>query len=161
MNDTPPLTMLEKRRIEAAILGEVYEVLRERHGKDEAQQVIGTAVKRSATTQSQELRDQQEGHDLLSLAELTKQWETGGALSREVLEKTPEVYDFNTVHCSYAKMYQEMGLGEIGHLLSCIRDQNFASGFNPDIELTVTQTIMEGAEFCDFRYRMRDDNKGS
>jgi hypothetical protein len=28
-------------------------------------------------------------------------------------------------------------------------------GFNPEIELRRTQTIMEGAEHCDFRYRKR------
>ena len=27
-------------------------------------------------------------------------------------------------------------------------------GFNPAIELTRTQTIMEGAPFCDFRFRL-------
>ena len=156
MNDEP-MTMLEKRRIEAAILGEVYDVLVDRHGKAEAEAVIGAAVMQSATTQASELRDHEEGDDLLSLAALTKRWEAGGALKRDIMVKTAETYEFDMTHCAYAQMYNEMGLGHIGHLLSCIRDQNFAAGFNPDIELTVTQTIMQGAPHCDFRYRMCKD----
>jgi len=35
-----------------------------------------------------------------------------------------------------------------------------AEGFGPDIKLTRTQTIMQGADHCDFRYR-RDAGGGS
>jgi hypothetical protein len=37
-------------------------------------------------------------------------------------------------------MYHEMGLGEIGHLLSCARDEKFIVGYAPDVELTRTTT---------------------
>jgi hypothetical protein len=45
-----------------------------------------------------------------------------------------------------------MGLGEIGHLLSCQRDGTFCQGYDERLELTRTQTIMQGASHCDFRY---------
>ena len=156
-----PLPMLEKRRIEAAILGEVYHVLKERHGTSEAREIIGAAVIKSAVAQGQEFRDKHTAKngttDLTDLAALGAQWEMNGALKREVLVKKPDQYDFNMVHCAYAKMYSDMGLAEIGDLLSCNRDQTFCQGFNPDMELTVTQTIMQGADYCDFRYKMRSD----
>ncbi len=38
------------------------------------------------------------------------------------------------------------------------RDYTLAQGFNPAIELTRTQTIMEGAPFCDFRFRLSGSN---
>lgn len=151
----PILPMLEKRRIEAAILGEVYEVLKERYGKDDAQSVIGDAVIKSAVAQGQGFRDQHGETDLMDLAALGAQWEMGGALKREILVQKPDQYDFNMTHCAYAKMYADMGLAEIGGLLSCNRDQTFCQGFNPAMELTVTQTIMQGADYCDFRYKMR------
>jgi hypothetical protein len=50
-------------------------------------------------------------------------------------------------------MYRELGLEDLGATLSCLRDFELARGFNPDIELTRTKTIMEGAAFCDFRFR--------
>jgi hypothetical protein len=54
-------------------------------------------------------------------------------------------------------MYHAMGLGEIGHLLSCARDSEFIAGYDPRVELTRTSTIMQGGKRCDFRYRMRDE----
>ena len=50
-------------------------------------------------------------------------------------------------------MYTRLGLAELGGLLSCARDAAMIDGFNPEIAFTRTQTIMEGATHCDFRYR--------
>ena len=41
--------------------------------------------------------------------------------------------------------------------MSCCRDEPYSRGFNPDLRLTRTRTIMEGAADCDFRYRLIDD----
>jgi hypothetical protein len=50
-----------------------------------------------------------------------------------------------------------LGLGDIGHLLSCRRDGTFCEGYDPKLKLTRTQTIMRGASHCDFRYRYVTD----
>jgi hypothetical protein len=50
-------------------------------------------------------------------------------------------------------MYTELGLAEIGDLLSCTRDYIFPLGYDPELTLTRTTTIMSGAARCDFRYR--------
>jgi hypothetical protein len=50
-------------------------------------------------------------------------------------------------------MYRALGLAELGSSLSCQRDFSLIEGFNPAIQLTRTQTIMEGAPFCDFRFQ--------
>jgi hypothetical protein len=50
-------------------------------------------------------------------------------------------------------MPKELGEPELGFLLVCSSDFPFAEGFGPDIKLTGTQTIMQGASHCDFRYR--------
>jgi hypothetical protein len=57
--------------------------------------------------------------------------------------------------CRYAELYHALGIPELGTLLSCNRDYALIEGFNPDVDLTRTQTIMEGATYCDFRYRRR------
>jgi hypothetical protein len=150
--------MLEKRRIEAAIIKNVFDVLMEKYTRKEAEEVISQAVIRSAIEQGKEFRKMHGGEpDLEDFAALAKLWEMSGALERKVLEKTPERLDFDMVYCGYAEMYKEMGLADIGHLLSCNRDGTFCTGFNPNIKLTRTQTIMEGASHCDFRYRMTND----
>jgi hypothetical protein len=56
--------------------------------------------------------------------------------------------------CRYAEMYRELGMADLGRVLSCNRDGAFCMGFNPAIQLTRTQTIMEGAACCDFRYAL-------
>jgi hypothetical protein len=56
------------------------------------------------------------------------------------------------VQCRYAETYKAMGLGEIGHLPSCNRDGAFCEGYDPRLKLERTQTIMQGASYCDFKY---------
>jgi hypothetical protein len=50
-------------------------------------------------------------------------------------------------------MYRRLGLEDLGATLSCQRDFALAEGFSADIALERTQTLMEGAPFCDFRFR--------
>ncbi|MEO0547843.1 MAG: L-2-amino-thiazoline-4-carboxylic acid hydrolase [Pseudomonadota bacterium] len=54
-------------------------------------------------------------------------------------------------------MCRAMGMAEVGHILSCRRDGTFCTGYNPNIKLDRTQTIMQGASYCDFRYRWEDN----
>ena len=44
---------------------------------------------------------------------------------------------------------------DLGAVLSCNRDYSLIEGFNPEIELVRTQTIMQGAPCCTFRYARR------
>jgi len=73
----------------------------------------------------------------------------------DVLEQSEEKFSFNVTRCRYAEMYRALGIPEIGALLSCNRDFSLVEGFNPDVKLTRTQTVMEGASHCDFRFELR------
>ncbi|MCS6910033.1 MAG: L-2-amino-thiazoline-4-carboxylic acid hydrolase [Anaerolineales bacterium] len=79
-------------------------------------------------------------------------WTKDDALELEVLEQNEQRLSFNVRRCRYAEMYRALGIPELGALLSCNRDFALIEGFNPEVTLTRTQTIMEGALFCDFRY---------
>ena len=79
-------------------------------------------------------------------------WTRGGTLDVVVREKSADSFAFDVVRCRYAEMYRDMGLGEIGHLLSCQRDGTFCEGYDKNLKLKRTQTIMQGASHCDFRY---------
>src|SRR5690606_2505696 len=93
-----------------------------------------------------------EGTSLQHFVDMSKLWQKEDALKIEVRRKTDTEYDFDVVRCRYAEMYREMGLGEIGHLLSCQRDGSFCEGYDPKLKMKRTQTIMQGASPCDFRY---------
>ena len=149
--------ILERRRLEAALLKHVYEVIAARSGEEEARAVIGTAVSKAAIEHGRSMADDlgraPDFDDFLAIMPL---WTKDDALQIEVLDSGPDRLDFNVTRCRYAEMYREMGLGDIGHLLSCNRDGDFCIGYNPDMTLDRSQTIMQGASHCNFRYRMAD-----
>lgn len=150
---TTGLSMLEKRRIEAEMLKHVYETLKASHGVDAAKAAIAEAVRRSSIEQAQRFAAEQGTTSLDAFIALAPLWTKEDALAIEVIERTPASFDYNVTRCRYAEMYKAMGLGEIGHLLSCQRDGTFCEGYDRKLTLTRTQTIMEGASHCDFRYR--------
>jgi hypothetical protein len=77
------------------------------------------------------------------------------ALQIDVLEQNEGAFSFNVTRCRYAEMYRALGVPELGALLSCNRDGALIQGFNPQVEFSRSQTIMEGAAHCDFRYVLK------
>jgi hypothetical protein len=147
------LSMLEKRKIEAEILKEVYLTLKESHGEAVAKKTIAESVRRSAIEQARAFANAAPGGtSLKAFQDVMPLWTKGGALEIEVKEESAATFTFNVVRCRYAETYKAMGLGEIGHLLSCNRDGAFCEGYDPKLKLERTQTIMQGASHCDFKY---------
>jgi hypothetical protein len=81
------------------------------------------------------------------------QFARGDAIDYRVREQSHDAYDIDVTACRYAQFYHELGEPELGFLLICSADFWMAEGFGPDIKLTRTQTIMQAASHCDFRYR--------
>jgi hypothetical protein len=54
-------------------------------------------------------------------------------------------------------MYEQMGARDLGFLLSCNRDFAAFEGMAPELDFNRTQTRMQGASHCDFRYRTKDE----
>lgn len=155
-----PLPIIERRRIEAELLKEVYETLAERYGKEEAKQLISESVRRSSIALAAQFAARAEGGtSLQSFIDIQSNWTAENALEIEPVYRDDNRFDFNVTRCRYAEMYKAMGLGEIGGLLSCNRDGSFCEGYDPKLKMTRTQTIMEGASHCDFRYRYEADAK--
>jgi len=155
-----PLPILQQRRIEANILKHVYENLSERFGKEQAREIVQETVSQSAIEQGKTFADQIDGDpNLKDFYDILPLWSRDGALEIDVLEASPDKLDFNVKRCRYSEMYREMGIGEIGDLLSCQRDGDFCIGYNAEIEFRRTQTIMGGASHCDFRYSLVQDQE--
>ena len=74
------------------------------------------------------------------------------ALAYDVIEQSHDAFAFDVKRCAYAEFYKAMGEPELGFLLVCTADFATAEGFGSDVTLTRTQTIMQGAPHCDFRY---------
>lgn len=152
------LPILEQRRIEANIIKPIFEAMVERLGKKQAAEILSVAITRDSISQGAAYAaGEKDPATLESFHHLLPQWKANGALEVEMLEETAEKVHYNVTRCKYAEMYQEMGLAEIGHILSCGRDGTFCTGYNPNIKLERSQTIMQGASHCDFRYRWAEE----
>ena len=138
------LSMLEKRKIEAEILKEVYETLKASHGEEVARKTIAESVRRSAIEQAKAFAAAAPGGpSLKAFQDIQHLWTKGGSLEIEVKEQSDTSFAFNVVRCRYAETYKAMGLGAIGHLLSCNRDGAFSEGYDPKLKLDRPQTIMQ------------------
>jgi hypothetical protein len=87
-----------------------------------------------------------------AVASAFKTYARDDALTYDVIEQSQDAFAFDVTRCRYAEFYKELGEPELGFLLVCSADFDTAAGFGGDIKLTLTQTIMQGASHCDFRY---------
>jgi hypothetical protein len=147
--------VLKRREIEARILLPVIEALGKEFGKDRVVEIVRDVIVGVAQAQGREVAAQQGGTSLGHLAHALEDWQKGDAYRMDVLEQSDERFSFNVTRCRYAEMYRSLGIPELGALLSCNRDFALAEGFSSDIALTRTQTIMQGASHCDFRFVKR------
>ena len=145
--------VLTRREIEARILAPLVAALGEEFGRERVREVLRATIVRIAREQGHDLVQTMGGDTLDLFAESLKFWTQDNALEIDVLEQNGETFSFNVTRCRYAELYRSLGIPELGALLSCNRDYALVEGFNGDIELTRTQTIMEGAPCCDFHYR--------
>ena len=147
--------VLKRREIEARILMPVLEALGEEFGRDRVFEVARRVIVEVAQEQGRQLAERMGGNSLTHFAAALDDWKKGDAYRMDVLRQDEERFDFNVTRCRYAEMYRALGIPEVGALLSCNRDFALIEGFNRDVELERTQTIMGGATHCDFRFRRR------
>lgn len=156
MADLPTLT---KRRIQAEVIGPIFAEMAAAFGEEKASEILDAAIRKAAIAEGRAFAAKAPGGvtsmaDFIKLYEL---WTADGALEITVHAADDQKFDFDVTRCRYAETYREMGLGKIGHLLSCNRDGTFCQGYDPRIELDRQHTIMAGHARCTFRYKMRPE----
>lgn len=154
--DLSKVPLLARREIEARIVAPVIEALAPVCGRDKALEGVREAVAGLSRAWGAEMAAGNEERGLAVLDTLVELWSFDGALEVRELGHDDTRYDFDVTRCRYAEMYRELGLAELGLAMSCQRDFAFFEGFNPRIKLTRTQTIMAGADHCDFRFRLAE-----
>jgi hypothetical protein len=161
-DDTPAprLTLLQRREIEARIVGPLIRAFAAEFGEARTLEIVRTIIAELARTSGADIARTLGEQGLEAFAETLDRWKEGGALELDVLEQSARRLSFNVTRCRYAELYRALGLADIGTSLSCQRDFALVEGFNPAISLVRTQTIMEGAPFCDFRFRIDPEREG-
>ena len=146
------LGVLTRREIEARIMGPLLDALGDEFGRERVLEIARELIIQIARQQGAQIAESRGGSSLPHFAASLEDWKKDDALEMEVLEQSETSFSFNVTCCRYAELYRALGMPELGAILSCNRDFSLIEGFNPDIRLTRTQTIMAGAAFCDFRY---------
>ena len=154
--DLSQIGILARREIEARILAPVIKEFVKEIGRDRTLAIVEPIIISLAREAGGQLAKIVEGNSLDHFMKGFPMWTREDALTVQLLEQNPRKVSFNVTRCRYAEMYQELGIGDLGFLFSCNRDGALIQGFNPKIKFTRTQTIMQGAPFCDFRYEMKD-----
>ncbi len=151
-NDLP---LLERRRLEAAVLIPVIRAMQAEFGEEQVNRVVGEAIRGIARAQGERQRDRA---NIQSIAQLAAHMADGpgplseGSLTVEVVQRDETRFGFDVKRCQFMEMYEEMGARDLGFLLSCGRDFAMFEGLAPDVTFERTQTRMQGADHCDFRY---------
>jgi hypothetical protein len=150
-----PISHLQRRKIEGRVLIPFIEACRERLGDDAARDLVLETIRRMATEDGARWA-QTFGSGFAGLRRVAQDvWAGGGGMAVEMQEETADRLAFNITRCRYAEFYQELGLADLGALILCSRDFAMVEGFDGELKLTRTQTLMDGASHCDFRYRRR------
>jgi predicted hydrocarbon binding protein len=150
-----PVSLLQQRGIEAEVLIPFIRRLEREIGRDAAHRVARETIEEIARQQGRHVREALGRDDLEGFTHVKDSWGgAGGDLDIDTLRQDGERLEFNVVGCRFAEMYRQLGAEDLGFLLSCGRDFALSEGYSDGLVLERTQTIMQGASYCDFRYRL-------
>jgi len=154
------ITVIEQVRIQAQVLIPLVKALRAELGEERANAIVRNALGGVYRKLGEKWGQARGARDLGDkMASAFDRFAGGDALDYEVVKQAPDAFEVNVTGCRYAKLYNELGAPELGFLLVCSSDFAMAEGFGPDVQLTRTQTIMQGASHCDFRYALKKRGK--
>ena len=153
MTTAQDLPLLERRRIEAGVLVPIIRAMQAEFGEERVNEVVARTIREIARAQGEEARKRANIDSIDALARRFRETVLAeGSLIVDVVEASDQRFDFDVTRCKFVEMYEEMGARDLGYLLSCNRDFAMFEGMAPDLHFERTQTRMEGASHCDFRY---------
>ena len=149
---------LKCREMQAPIAACLVEEFAKVIGQAKALQTVTDAVQADAMMAGKLMAEKYGGNSMSILDRVVREiWAEDDAMTIQVLEETQRSLSFDVTRCRYAEIYEDANMKELGYCLSCCRDEPFTKGFNARMKLLRTQTIMEGADHCDFRFSHKKD----
>jgi hypothetical protein len=143
--------VIEQARIQAQVLVPLVKALQAELGKERANELVRKTLGGLYRRYGEEFwRSKSEAGLGHAVASAFATYAGDDALDYDVIEQSQDKFEINVRACRYAEFYKALGEPELGFLLVCSADFATADGFGPDVKLTRTQTIMEGAAFCRF-----------
>ena len=147
------VSALEQAKIQARVLVPLVKALRAELGEERANAIVRNTLGETWRQLGEKWWQSQKSANLgNNMAAAFDKFAAGGALDYQVVKQSADAFEVNVTGCRYAQFYQQLGEPELGFLLVCSSDFPMTEGYGPDFRLTRTQTIMQGATHCDFRY---------
>jgi hypothetical protein len=148
------IALIEQAKIQAQVLVPLVKALQAELGEERANQLVRKALGDVYRRYGEEFwRTKNENSLGNMMASAFATYAREDALDYRVIEQSQDAFAFDVTGCRYAEFYKELGEPELGFLLVCSADFWTAEGVGPDVKLTRTQTVMQGAGHCDFRYQ--------
>jgi predicted ArsR family transcriptional regulator len=151
----PKISMLDKTRIQAQVLVPVMRALRAELGKEKADAIVKRALRDWSKQIFAAIGNDIEGSPRRKWAAM--QDALGDATLREItfdmLRHDKEALEFNVTTCGFAEFFRALGEPELGALLVCQTDVDIVAAAQGDVHFERSQTLMQGAPCCTFRYK--------
>ena len=148
------VSVIEQAKIQAQVLVPLVKALQVELGEARANALVRDALGDLFRGFGEEFWQSRTDKSLgKAVSAAFKAYAVDDALAYDVIEQSEDAFAIDIRRCRYAEFYKELGEPELGFLLVCSADFDVAKGFGGDVKLTRTQTIMQGASHCDFRYR--------
>ena len=155
-NKKPLVSHLLSREIQAPLVAALIKGYSDNLGEEKAIAIAKEVICKDAIEAGKNLAEKFSGNSLKELFRIVEEvWSADGTMTFENLKLSDNSLSFDVTFCGYVAAYERLGLKEFGYLLSCCRDFAFMDGFNPEIELMRTKTIMQGDGVCNFCYRVK------
>jgi hypothetical protein len=152
------IPLFDEVMLQAKVIKPILDALRTELGKEKADALIGNALRAHVREEYHKIGDRKTG---TPYEKWVKVWDElrpriGENVQREYYKNDADGREYNVKRCRFAEFFKELGEPELGKILMCDFDYYVAEIGEPTVELTRKQTIMEGADSCDFRYRFKN-----
>lgn len=141
-------SILNAVKIQSRVVVPIIRELEKEIGKERAHAIVGRAIA-NAYVDYRELK----GFEKNSHPRVEQEFDNGFPVEREVVDDTDETYGYNINGCEFAEYFRSIGEPEIGALMTCGVDYAAEELIRPEWDFERTQTRMQGAPHCDFRWR--------
>ncbi len=154
--DLSRLLGLKTTETEARIAGPLIKAFMKEFGEEKTLKIAEEVLETLSFETGAELARIMGNNSFRHYLKASEAFSEGGVHDLEIVEHNPAKFAVNITRCDYVKMFEELGIRDLGYLLACGRDFAMVKGFNPRMKLTRPKTIMQGDDVCDFSYEIEE-----
>ena len=149
------ISMLDKVKIQAQVLVPVMRALRAELGCDKADALVKGALRDWSKGLFAEIGKDIEGSPYRKFATMNTALAdvTMREVSFDMHRRDKQALEFDITSCRFAEFFRALGEPELGALLICHVDADIADAGGDEVNFSRTQTLMQGASCCNFRYK--------